>query len=430
MKLAAALALLLLLGCAGCSRAEQRLEGNLQEEWAVPGVGTVTQLLAADVWGGARPELVALAGGNLHVFTGSPEGYQDIFQTAEDPMKHGWHGGRLLCADFDRDGKAEVVRSGKGELSLYFGYKGGFRKLTVQEGITVYDLKAGRFLSGKRPGLAVRAGDGVHVFRVDLLSRKVREVAGLPLPAEEGGRPGWLAVLPVTGKNRESLLMPGTEGGVQVYREGSPLREVSLGQGRLKDLKVLRDKDKNGPLLLALYDERAELYRWNGGEPQKLWSGQHRGGLAYSVDLDRDGRDELVMTNSAYDQEAHRFKGNVLVYSLAEGTPRLLWDSVDTGAFQAGFGDLNGDGRPEIIAGVEAGFRCPDTRKGRIVVYTRTEDSSGWSEAWRGPVYEEGESVFAVADTDGDGAGELYAGNSGNCDNMGTFRMFRAGSGN
>jgi hypothetical protein len=183
--------------------------------------------------------------------------------------------------------------------------------------------------------------------------------------------------------------------------DGDGVPEVLAGTGQYDDetawLHVLHTDGERVTLKKSL---RA---------PENTSSYTH--GLA-TADLDGDGRKELVVSNGFRDDEAR-----VEIHDINPETgdpvaaPRLVIDGYDGhGAFYASLavGDLDGDGRPELIVGWKAqqdvnratliGYRVGAA--GAQVAYVLSHEDQDLDLGYF-------EKMMVVADVDGDGRSEL-----------------------
>jgi hypothetical protein len=158
---------------------------------------------------------------------------------------------------------------------------------------------------------------------------------------------------------------------------------------------------------------------------------------AIITDLDGDGRPELILSNGYRDNAAR-----VQIHDLDPVTgdpspqPRLVIDGYDGhGAFYASIavGDLDGDGRPELIVGWKG---KQDVNRATLLAYHVSGASAevAYLLADEDPSFDLGyfEKMIAVADVDGDGRNEMIVSTRGDglsegiaSDHLGYVYLFR-----
>jgi hypothetical protein len=197
---------------------------------------------------------------------------------------------------------------------------------------------------------------------------------------------------------------------LQIWREtpsGWTTTRLEDGDSNVFHKAILRPEG-----LLTIAGEKALLKRWTltdgkwAGQVlwERDWGGAHSRLRDLEIgDVDGDGREEYVL--ATHDQ------GVVAVYCPAEGGRAARVVELDrrpnTFVHEIEIGDIDGDGRLEFFATPSERNRLDAPQSGQVVMYR-------WDgKAYRRSVVEAFERRHAkeilVADTDGDGRGELFA---------------------
>lgn len=151
----------------------------------------------------------------------------------------------------------------------------------------------------------------------------------------------------------------------------------------------------------------AKVYSGSTGALLYSWAGPTDGSLfGWSVsgagDVNLDGRPDLIV-GAPFDGTAGSAAGSARVYSGANGLPlHTRFGSFSDAHFGWGVadaGDLNGDGRPDVVVGAP-GIPC--------AVHAYSGDGTSlWSQAGTG---EFGWSLSGAGDVDSDGRGDVVVG--------------------
>lgn len=152
----------------------------------------------------------------------------------------------------------------------------------------------------------------------------------------------------------------------------------------------------------------AQLYRFNGGGPQR-YLGADVGGVG---DVNGDGRSDVII--GAWGETGFAgFSGVVYVRSGADGSQiHRIQGTVDHGYFGSsvtGVADTNGDGVPDFAIGA---YNENELGHGTGAVYLYSGTTGAQLRKWTGEEFAAnfGNQVRAAGDADGDGRGDLVVG--------------------
>ncbi len=152
-----------------------------------------------------------------------------------------------------------------------------------------------------------------------------------------------------------------------------------------------------------------------GPSDASLVEGEGLGRLVASAgDLDGDGVPDVVATAGRDFPGSVARSGRVRAFSGKDG--RLLFSLEDQaepeslGASVAAAGDMDGDGRPDLLVGAPDGSPGGLRRAGRVLVLSGKDGSLLRAIAGTEAVANLGASVAAAADLDGDGVPDVLAG--------------------
>jgi hypothetical protein len=322
--------------------------------------------------------------------------------------------GQAAVGDFDGDGNLDLAFAVHltGLIALRGDGKGAFTPM--RDGLPIRDPGASHF-SGEAFGTrTLVATDWTGDGRSDLIALSEGPVRGGE-SAETGNARGKRIYTYDSGTWR--LITPeGTE-------------DLSFG-----DHLAVGDIDGDGRLdFVNSASVQGEQDILNLGEAGGAWKRTRLAGLrsrsmisAVALrDLNDDGRDDLAVASLSNESGDWRSVLDLFLSQAGGGWQRLTLWSGDGDAFVTAlaFGDLNGDGSPDLV-GLD--------RSGRVLLFPG-DGSAGFT--FESPSDLESSNVgcrgysVQLADLDGDGRDEIVAGFAGDtCKGGGSLRAWKAGS--
>ena len=224
---------------------------------------------------------------------------------------------------------------------------------------------------------------------------------------------------PVDGRMRGLLVARSPKTGKELWRHAETESE-NLGW----DLTLAGDQDGDGYVDLfvgAPSGDSGRVYLLSGKDGSVLRTYSPREGagsfgwyVARLDDLDGDGRPDLVV-GAPFAADAGGAKvGGAWVLSSASGRELYHWRGTDRrggfGGVVAAAGDLDGDGKGEIVVAAPGTEDQTRTLPGELRIYSGAtgKELRHWSGSQPGELY--GRMVVAAGDLDGDGAEDLAIG--------------------
>jgi hypothetical protein len=137
--------------------------------------------------------------------------------------------------------------------------------------------------------------------------------------------------------------------------------------------------------------------------------------IANTGDVDGDGIDDFIVGAPFFSTATVGGAGHAIVYSGATGA--LMREHVGSyaqdylGFSVASAGDVDGDGVPDYVVGAP-GHTRNQPRDGKVVVYSGSTGALLWEKIGTVQDEEIGLSVAGIGDVDGDGKGDVVAGSN------------------
>jgi hypothetical protein len=190
------------------------------------------------------------------------------------------------------------------------------------------------------------------------------------------------------------------------------------------DLTLAGDHDGDGHTDLfvgAPAEDSGRVYLLSGkdGTMLRTYTPRDDGGsfgwyVARLDDLDGDGRADLAVGAPFAGDAGGAAGGGAWVFSSASGRELYHWKGTDRrggfGGVVAAVGDLDGDGKGEIVVGSPGTEDPTRTLPGDLLIYSGAtgKELQHWSGTQPGELF--GRMVTAAGDLDGDGVGDLAIG--------------------
>ena len=155
--------------------------------------------------------------------------------------------------------------------------------------------------------------------------------------AVAGDTDGNGAIQTIVGTEKGEMLVLGHQ------KKAFLLRRYSrIGQA-VNSLGVVEPKDKEPNGIITGIENYALLYEWDGEEYHQKARTHYLGGKVLdiaSADLNKDGKEEVVVTAEG---------AGVQVYSKGNSSLTRIWNREPHSITRAALGDVNGDGRDEMV---------------------------------------------------------------------------------
>jgi len=220
---------------------------------------------------------------------------------------------------------------------------------------------------------------------------------------------------PSTAQNAGSELVHRFLGEADHNAMGTSIASAYVDDDKYLDLIVgahLADPD--------CIEDAGIVYVYSGEDGKKIWSYEGTSideyvgsSVARLGDTDGDGYEEFIVGAYGYDIRGNE-GGAVYVFSFASGNPKFTLYGEAGGDFfgarVSGTGDVNGDGKPDILVGAPLTDHGGKTDAGTVYVF------SGWDGApitrfdGEGSGDHFGFSVAGAGDVDGDGDSDMVVG--------------------
>jgi uncharacterized protein (TIGR03437 family) len=307
-------------------------------------------LAAADFNGDGKIDLATANSGSNSVTILLNAGNNTFTPTASSPIAVGTNPQSLAAADFNGDGKPDLVVANAGSNSVTVLLWNGAHS-TFAVGTAPVFVVAADFNGDGKPDIAT-ANSGDNTVTILLNNGNGAFTAAPGSPVSVGALPQALAAADLnadgkidlavanTADNTVTVLLGNGAGGF-IPEPGSPF---PTGNG--PDYVVIRDVNGDGHPDIATAnsnDGTVTVMSASGASPYTVTVGAKPAFLAFP-DLNNDGSPDLVAVNSAANTVSILYGNGAGTFTAAPASP------IATGSkpFGAALADFNGDGRPDL----------------------------------------------------------------------------------
>jgi hypothetical protein len=335
-------------------------------------VGWAQAACAADIDNDGHPDLFVTYYGHNSLYRNLGNGkFEDITERAGLPVAGTRWGSGCALIDYDRDGRLDIFVANYVDLDLAHVPKPGSAKSCEWKGLAVWCGPHG--LPAGHNALYHNNGDGTFTdvsSKAGILS--AGKCYGLGAVTADFDNDGWPDIYVACDQTPSLLYVNQHDGTFQERGDAAGVAYNADGQLQAGMGIAVADYDGNGFLDLAKTNfsgDRPSLYKNEDGsffedvsEMAGIGRNQLLGwGVAF-LDMDEDGWPDLVMANGHVYPEIDRspigetYRQKTLLYrNLGNGRFADMTESAGPGfapkrpSRGLAIGDLDGDGRPEIV---------------------------------------------------------------------------------